>query len=92
MEKELNMDWLATFLFCLLLGVFGAHRFYTGKTNTAIIMLLISVLLGWIFGLGFYITSIWALVDGILLICGKYANSRGEIIPIMIDKKNKSDL
>ena len=89
MEKEFNMDWLATFLFCLLLGVFGAHRFYNGKKDTAIVMLLISVLLGWIFGLGFYITSIWALVDGIMIVCGKFTNARGEVIPIMINKQEK---
>ena len=79
-EKEFNTDWLATFLFCLLLGVFGAHRFYTGKTQTAVVMLLISLLFGWIFGLGFYITSIWALVDCIMIVCGKFTDSNGNVI------------
>src|SRR5690349_21218772 len=37
---------------CLLLGIFGAHRFYAGKTGTAVVQL---VTLG---GLG-----IWTLVD-----------------------------
>lgn len=29
--KEFNKTWLVTLLFCLLLGAFGAHRFYVGK-------------------------------------------------------------
>ena len=86
MVKEFNMEWLATFLFCLLLGCFGAHRFYTGKKDTAIIMLAITLLTGWIFGLGFYITSIWAVVDGIMIICGKFPDKEGNPIPIMIEK------
>lgn len=79
-EKKFNTDWLAAFLFCLFLGVFGAHRFYTGKTNSAIAMLLISVLLGWI-GIGFVITSIWALVDLILIACAKFTGKDGQPIP-----------
>ena len=79
-EKKFNTDWLAAFLFCLFLGVFGAHRFYTGKTNSAIAMLLISVLLGWI-GIGFVITSIWALVDLILIACAKSTGKDGQPIP-----------
>jgi TM2 domain-containing membrane protein YozV len=33
----------ATTLLALFLGVFGAHRFYIGKTGTAIVMLLLSI-------------------------------------------------
>ena len=78
--KEFNTDWLATFLFCLLLGCFGAHRFYVNKTGTAVIMLLITVLTGWIFGLGFYITGIWSLVDLIMIACAKFTDAEGKII------------
>jgi len=79
-EKKFNTEWLATFLFCLLLGVFGAHRFYNGKTGSAWAMLLISLLLGWL-GIGFAITSAWALVDLILIICAKFTNKDGQPIP-----------
>ena len=79
-DKKFNTDWLAALLFCLFLGVFGAHRFYTGKTGSAVGMLLISVLLGWIFGLGFCITGIWALIDLIMIACEKFTDADGKLI------------
>ena len=82
-EKKFNTEWLATFLFCFFLGVFGAHRFYTGKTGSAIAMLLITILLGWIC-IGVAITGIWALVDLILIACAKFTGKDGQPIPWMI--------
>ncbi len=35
---------LATVLLAFFLGIFGAHRFYIGKTITAILMLILSIL------------------------------------------------
>ncbi len=56
---------LAALLFCFFLGPLGAHRFYVGKTGTAILMLLT---LG---GLG-----IWVLVDLILIVSGSFFDSK----------------
>ncbi len=50
-------------LLALFLGCFCVHNFYAGHTNTAIKQLLISLLLGWLFGIGFFITFVWAIVD-----------------------------
>ena len=79
-NKKLNMEWLATLLFCLFLGVFGAHRFYNGKIQTAVTMLSISILLGWLLGLGFYITTIWTVVDLIMIVCGKFTDKNNNPI------------
>ena len=57
---------LPAFLLCFLLGIFGAHRFYVGKTGTAIIMIFT------IGGLG-----IWALIDLILIIVGAFTDANG---------------
>lgn len=53
----------------MLLGVFGAHRFYAGKINTGILML---VTLG---GLG-----IWWLYDLILIAAGGFRDDDGRLI------------
>ena len=53
-------------ILAILLGSFGAHKFYLGYTNEAIIMLIVS-LLGWILagaGLGFAI--IFPFIMGIV--------------------------
>jgi hypothetical protein len=60
---------LPAFLLCFTLGVFGAHRFYAGKIGTGVLQLLT---LG-----GF---GIWALVDMIFIVMGKFTDSEGEKI------------
>ena len=78
--KELNKVWLAALLFCIFLGVFGAHRFYVGKTQTAVAMLLITLLTGWIFGLGFYITAIWSVIDLIMIATAQFTDGNGKVL------------
>ena len=56
-------------LLCLFFGIFGAHRFYAGKKWTGILQL---VTLG---GLG-----VWAFVDFIFLICGKFRDKEGKFL------------
>jgi TM2 domain-containing membrane protein YozV len=60
---------LPALLLCFFLGVFGAHRFYVGKTATAVLQL---VTLG---GLG-----IWTLIDFITIIVGAFSDSEGNKI------------
>ena len=60
---------LVAFLLCLFLGGIGIHRFYVGKTGSAIAQILT---LG---GLG-----IWTLVDFIMILCGKFTDSEGKLI------------
>jgi len=58
---------LAAALLCLLLGVFGAHRFYVGKTGTG---LLTIVTLGGGFG-------IWPMIDLVLITAGAFTDAEG---------------
>lgn len=76
---------LATALFAWFLGMFGAHRFYVGKTGSAAIMLLLCVLgfaTIWLFvGLVFLIPVwIWSLVDFIFAVAGSFTDSEGKLI------------
>ncbi|MBQ0083857.1 MAG: TM2 domain-containing protein [Clostridiales bacterium] len=68
MEKS-NKDWLTTLLLSIFVGVLGIHRFYVGKIGTGILWLLT----GGCFGIG-------ALVDLIMIICGKFKDKEGKLI------------
>ncbi len=57
---------LPTLLFCILLGIFGAHRFYVGRIATGVAQLLT---LG---GLG-----IWWLIDLIMLLTESFRDAEG---------------
>ena len=76
---------LPTTLFVLFLGQFGAHRFYTGKTETALSMLALAVpswLALW-YPLGrlfLLVLAVWILVDAIAVISGQVKDSEGKLI------------
>ncbi|WP_200911624.1 TM2 domain-containing protein [Teredinibacter purpureus] len=53
-------------ILCFLLGVLGVHRFYVGRVVTGIIQFLT---LG---GLG-----VWAFIDFIIILMGKFEDSDG---------------
>ena len=59
-------NWAATYIFNIFLGMFGAHRFYTGYIGIGIAQLLT-------FG-GF---GIWTFVDNIALSFNKYEDING---------------
>jgi TM2 domain-containing membrane protein YozV len=54
-------------LLCFFLGFLGIHRFYVGKIGTGILMI---VTFG---GLG-----IWALIDLIMILIGKFSDKEGK--------------
>ena len=61
--------YVPAILICLFLGGLGVHRFWVGKIGTGILQLLT---LG---GLG-----IWALIDLVMIICGKFTDKEGRLI------------
>lgn len=71
LENLKGKNWLATMVLCWFLGSLGAHRFYTGKSTTAWIMLVMSLI-----GLT-PISVVWSFVDGILIALGKYTHEDG---------------
>lgn len=64
-----DKDWLATLLLCLLTGALGIHRFYTGHIGIGIIQLLTGG------GCG-----IWALIDLVMIVTGKFKDSEGRLV------------
>ena len=68
-KKKSEKDWLVTLLLALFLGGVGAHRFYTGKIGTAILMIITCG------GCG-----IWTLIDFIMIACGKFTDKDGNLI------------
>ena len=60
-------SWLVTLLLCLFLGIIGIHRFYVGKIGTGILMILL-LMTG--------ISAIWAIIDLILIILGKFKDKQ----------------
>jgi len=82
---------LVTTLLAFFLGVLGAHRFYVGKYSTAIVMLVVfivgiilrSIHIGPTAPLGIVCTSvigIWAFIDFIFSVLGKFKDVDGRII------------
>jgi len=51
-------------LLCWFLGIIGAHRYYAGKTGSAIAMTVLTITI-----IGMFITAVWTLVDLIVGFC-----------------------
>jgi len=64
-----SKEWLVCLLLCFFLGYLGLHRFYVGKTGTGIAQLLTAG------GCG-----VWALIDFIMIILGKFTDADGKSI------------
>ncbi len=69
---------LAAGLLAIFLGSFGVHNFYLGYTGKAVAQLLITLLTCFV---GSMVTSIWALVEGIMILCGRIdKDGKGELL------------
>ena len=64
-----NRNWNTAFLLSILLGIFGADRFYVGRPGLGILKLVT-------FG-GYFV---WWLVDVILLLQGRMKDDLGKLV------------
>lgn len=69
---------IAAGLLGIFLGSFGVHNFYLGYTGKAVAQLLITLLTC---GFGAFVSSIWGLIEGILILTGSI-NVDGHGIPL----------
>jgi len=87
MEEISPKSRLATVLLTCFLGIFGTHRFYIGKTRTAIVMLILSVfylttvrLWGIIMVIPLAVVGLWAFIDFIFAVSGIMKDKEGKLI------------
>lgn len=69
MEEVSEKNRLAALLLCLFLGEIGVHRFYVGRTGSAILQIVTAG------GLG-----VWLLVDFIMIIAGSFKDKDGKVL------------
>lgn len=72
-SKEMNPRWITTIILAIVIGGFGAHRFYTGKIGTGILMLITGG------GCG-----IWYLIDIIMVCTEEFRDASGERITMYV--------
>lgn len=80
LQKLSGKNWMATLFACWGLGMFGAHRFYTGKQVTAWIMLVCTLV-----GVLAPVSAIWAAIDGVFIALGKFTHEDGSELYERID-------
>lgn len=79
LQELKGKNWMAAMTLCWLFGMFGGHRFYTGKQGTAWAMFALSII-----GLA-PVTYIWSLIDGIALASGNYRHEDGSELYEKVD-------
>ena len=73
MDGESDRLILPAFLLAFFVGIFGAHRFYVGKTGSGIAMLVLTISI-----VGVVVTGIWATIDWIMIVCGGFDDGEGK--------------
>ncbi len=68
-EKVSTRKILPALLLCFFFGVFGTHRFYTGKVGTGLLQMLT---LGGLF--------FWALFDMVMIATGHFTDVDGAVL------------
>lgn len=63
---------LVVFLLATFLGAFGVHNFYVGHTGRGIAQLLLTITFFF-----FWVTSIWVLIEWVMILLGKFKDKEG---------------
>ncbi len=82
-NKKVNNSWntekTRTMILCSLLGIFGVHKFYQGKTAQGVIFILLDITI-----IGILITAIWAFINLIQLTINKKNTDKEFIVGIVL--------
>ena len=65
----------------ILLGCWGVHNFYLGNTGKGVAQLLLGTVGILACGMGILASSIWGLIEGIMILCGSI-NKDGKGLPL----------
>jgi TM2 domain-containing membrane protein YozV len=60
--KSRGKNMLVAYLLWYFLGIFGGHRFYMGRTGSAVAQLILTITV-----IGAIVSGIWVIVDAFLL-------------------------
>lgn len=60
--KRQGKNMVVAYILWYFLGIFGGHRFYMGKTGSAVAQLILSLTV-----IGMIVTTVWWIVDAFLL-------------------------
>ena len=66
---------LPAFLLAWFVGIFGVHRFYAGRIGSGVVMLILTLTL-----FGAIVTSIWCIVDLVILATGGFRDGDGRLM------------
>lgn len=77
MEEPSKKSRAAALAFVFFLGPWGAHRFYAGRTGSAIAQLVLTLTI-----VGAVVSGVWAFVDLIMVAAGKFKDRNGDLISV----------
>ena len=80
-DPNMQKSKIAGGLLGILLGGLGIHNFYLGYTGKAVGQLILGTVGILLCGLGPFASSIWGLVEGIMILCGSI-NKDAKGIPL----------
>lgn len=66
----------SNFIFCSVLGIFGAHHFYNGRSTAGVLTLLATLVSFGILG------GIIAFIDWIYIVAGNYTDASGNKVTV----------